>query len=150
MLSNHASRRIRAFRTALFALPLAFAVSAAHAQGFMRSPSINVGPRLPTIAPSGVPAGPRISDHGINVVRTPTVIRTPTPPVIRTPSLTARMAVVPTLPYAHYLPNLYPACAAAERTADGECLDGADVSDEARSGAGTYKRTPRRNATQTA
>ena len=152
MLSNHASRRIRAFRPTLFALPLAFAVSAAHAQGFMRSPSINVS-RLPTIAPRGVPAGPRISDHGVNVVRTPTVIRTPTPPVVRTPNLTARMAVVPTLPYAHYQPNLYPACAAAERGADGECLDGADVTDGGTSGAGTRKgRTSghRRNATKTA
>src|SRR5262249_14249329 len=85
--------------------------------------------------------------------RTPTVIRTPTPPVVRTPNLTARMAVVPTLPYAHYAPNLYPACAAAARAADGECLDGADVSDGSGSGAGARKgrtSSPRRNATQTA
>jgi hypothetical protein len=117
----------------------------AHAQGFMRSPSINVGARLPAIAPSGVPVGPRISDHPISFGRTPTIVRTP--------RLTARMAVVPTLPYPHYSPNPYPACAAAERAADGECLDDAVVSDAGRSGAGTRKgraSSGRRNATQTA
>src|SRR6516165_3372706 len=111
MIPIHARRRIRSFRAgALLALLFGSGpILPAHAQGFMRSPSINVGTRLPTIAPSGVPVGPRISGHGINVVRTPTVIRTPTPPMVRTPNLTARMAVVPTLPYAHYSPNLYPA-----------------------------------------
>jgi len=147
MNSNNASRRSRVLCAILVALPFALSAPAAHAQGFMRSPSINFGTRLPTIAPSGVPAGPHISDHGINVVRTPT------PPVVRTPNLTARMAVVPTLPHAHYSPNLYPACAAAERAADGECLDGADVSDDVRSGANARKGRAsggRRNPTQTA
>ena len=153
MNPNNASRRGRGLCAILVALLFALGAPAVHAQGFMRSPSINLGTRIPTIAPNGVPVGPRISDHPIAVVRTPTVIRTPTPPVIRNPNLTGRMAVVPTLPYAHYSPNLYPACAGAERAADGECLDGADVSDGSGSGAGTHKgRTgsPRRNATQTA
>ena len=151
MVDHKTSRRIRIFRAVLFALPLAVGASAAHAQGFMRSPSINVGSRLPTIAPSGVPSvGPRISDHGISVVRTPTV---PRMPVVRTPSLTARMAVVPTLPYAHYSPNLYPACPAAQRAADGECLDDAVVSDAGGSAASVRKgkaSSGRRNVSQTA
>ena len=115
MNPNHASRRSRGLCAILVALLSALGAPAVHAQGFMRSPSINVGTRIPTIAPSGVPVGPRISGHPIAVVRTPTVIRTPTPPVVRKANLTARMAVVPTLPYAHYSPNLYPACAAADR-----------------------------------
>jgi len=154
MVDHKTSRRIRIFRAVLFALPLALGASAAHAQGFMRSPSINVGSRLPTIAPSGVPSvGPRISDHGISVVRTPTVPRTPTrTTVVRTPSPTARMAVVPTLPYAHYSPNLYPACPAAQRAADGECLDDAVVSDAGGSAASVRKgkaSSGRRNGSQT-
>jgi subtilisin family serine protease len=68
--------------------------------------------------------------------------------------LTSRMAVVPALPYAHYSPNLYPACAAAERAADGECLDDAVVSNEGggTSAGGRKGKTSstRRNATQTA
>jgi subtilisin family serine protease len=59
------------------------------------------------------------------------------------------MAVVPMLPYAHYSPNLYPSCAAA----DGECLDDAVVSDAGRSAASTRKgraSSGRRNATQIA
>jgi hypothetical protein len=125
----------------------------AHAQGIVRSPSINLGARLPTVTPSGVPVAPHVPDHPISFGRTPTVVRTPTPSVVRTPSLTSRMAVVPTLPYAHYSPNLYPACSAAQRAADGECLEGADVSDGGGSGAGTRKgrtSSARRNATQTA
>jgi hypothetical protein len=154
MVDHPTNCRIRGFRAALLALLLAFGVTAAHAQGVMRSPSINVGSRIPTIAPSGaLSVGPRISDHPISVVRTPTVFRTPTPVVIRTPNLTPRMAVVPTLPYAHYSPNLYPACPAAQRAADGECLDDAVVSDEGGSGTTGRKGKKsggRRNALQTA
>jgi subtilisin family serine protease len=62
------------------------------------------------------------------------------------------MAVVPTLPYAHYSPNLYPACPAAQRAADGECLDDAVVSDAGGSAASVRKgkaSSGRRNGSQT-
>jgi hypothetical protein len=50
------------------ALPLAFlGASAVHAQNFMRSPSINIGSRIPTINPTVAPRiNPRISVTGID------------------------------------------------------------------------------------
>jgi len=74
------------------------ATSAVNAQGYIRSPNLNIAPRIPTINPS---VGPRV-----NVIGT---TRTIAPGVARV------------LPYAHYSPNLYPVCGSAYR--DGECLD---------------------------
>jgi subtilisin family serine protease len=110
MVPHQPSLRIRALRAAaaLFGLSFAFcAVTPADAQGFMRTPSISVGARLPSIAPTGVP--------NIGAIRMPTV--------------------QPVLPSPHYSPNLHPACPAAERTADGECLNGALSSDSGGAGA---------------
>jgi Subtilase family len=96
---------------------------AADAQGLMRSPNLNIAPRVaprvsaavggdhgPHINPNLGNSGPRVS-----VVAVPA--RAPRP------ALTARNATIPTLPYAHYSPNLYPACVTAYRNSDGECLD---------------------------
>ena len=93
-------------------LPALMLGTAAHAQGFMRSPSLNIAPRVPAI--SSTDHGPRINPHlgNIGAARAPR------------PALTARNATLPVAPYAHYSPNLYPACSSAYRDSDGECLDG--------------------------
>src|SRR5579872_7485308 len=86
--------------------------AAAEAQGFMRSPSLNIAPRVPAVS---VDHGPRINPNlgNIGAARVPR------------PVLTARHATLPVLPYAHYSPNLYPACTSPFRDSDGECLDSA-------------------------
>jgi subtilisin family serine protease len=109
-MQDAVSRHSRACGTApaLAALGVAFAClagPAAHAQNFVRPPTINIGPRAPTINPNvvrGGDIGPRIA--------------TPTPHIV-TPRI-----VNPNLPYVHYSPNLYPSCGAAFRDSDGECL----------------------------
>jgi subtilisin family serine protease len=107
-------------------LPLmAFAASAVHAQGIMRTPNLNVGVRTPTINPTITPrihpsVAARPSVSADRVARTP-------PSRIGTMSSTLRVrpgAGVPsTLPYARFSPNLYPACQSAFRGPDGECFD---------------------------
>ena len=110
--------------------------TAAGAQGFMRSPSLNIAPRVPAI--SAGDHGPRINPHLGNVGAT------------RTPRLTlsAHTATIPTQPYAHYSPNLYPSCITAYRDSDGECL-GSPVSSGGGSSSGKKHVTDaRRNRQQ--
>src|SRR5665647_2750468 len=48
------------------ALPLLLAGTAGHAQGMMRSPTINMGSRVPTIAPNvGARVNPNIAGRGV-------------------------------------------------------------------------------------
>ena len=122
------------------------AASAASAQSIMRSPSINVGVRMPSINPNvGVNAA------GIAARATTGVGRIN--PVVRTPTLNGRLAVPPQYPYMHTSPNLYPACGGAARDSDGECANlfatsnGKGGSRQARKGRGNG---PRRNQVQTA
>ncbi|GGI21884.1 S8 family serine peptidase [Bradyrhizobium guangdongense] len=82
-------------------------IEVAHAQAIMRTPTINLPSRTPTISPN-------VAARAMNVDRGPRVTTVP--------HITARMAPNPVLPYAHYSPNLYPACSAPYRDADGECL----------------------------
>src|SRR5689334_9961009 len=120
MVDHNRRRRSRAFRTARALLAISLvcgAAAAAHAQGMMRSPNINIGARLPTIAPSAVPRPPSISAHS----------------AIRTPS------IQPVLPSARYSPNLSPTCPAAQRAADGECLNDAISSDDGGAGGNGRK-----------
>lgn len=84
-------------------------IEVAHAQAIMRTPTVSLPSRTPTISPS-VGAKVMSIDHGPRVV--PAIPHTST----------ARIGSTPVLPYAHYSPNLYPACTAAYRDADGECL----------------------------
>src|SRR4030088_87417 len=74
MVHDRASRRIKMRRAVLAlisaALPFAdFDGSAVQAQSIMRSPSINVGSRLPTLNPTGTPPlksnPPRNTGHDI-------------------------------------------------------------------------------------
>nr|WP_235782769.1 S8 family serine peptidase [Bradyrhizobium murdochi] len=91
----------------------------------MRTPSLNVGSRVPTISPTVTPRiSPTVAARP--AMRADTVARTP-PSRIGTMSSTLRVrpgAGVPsTLPHARFSPNLYPACAYALRGPDGECFD---------------------------
>jgi hypothetical protein len=120
MLRDRANRRMKMRRAAWAATALLLTVaapSAVHAQAIMRGPNINIGARAPVI-------NPRVGDIGRNVV-----INAARGPVVRTPTLSSRLAVRPQFPYLRTSPNLYPACGAASRGADGECVDLSATSD---------------------
>jgi len=135
MVHDGVNWRIRARRPALILsaaiLPLmALCASAVHAQSIMRTPNLNVGSRVPSI---NATVGPRINADvaGRSGVagRIGAGVHTT---VARTPldgggmGSTARIRgpqVQSTLPYAHFSPNLYPACEYAFRGPDGECFD---------------------------
>ncbi len=110
MLHDAPNRRMVA-RLALNAAAILSAsvlTSAVCAQGFLRSPTINIGTRMPTINPN---VGANIAGR----VNTPSVHA-------GAGSRAARAA--PVLPFARYSPNLYPVCDAADRdVGDRECLD---------------------------
>ena len=92
-------------------------VEVAQAQAIMRTPTISVPTRTPTISPSiAARAGPGMAARVVAVDRGPPRI------AATTPRISARMAPTPVLPYARYSPNLYPACTAPYRDAAGECL----------------------------
>jgi Subtilase family len=117
MLHDRANWRMKmrraAWAAAALALPVAMTAAAAvHAQAIR--PNINIGARGPNV-------NARIGDIGHNVIVHSTVV--PRPPAIRTPTLTGRLAVRPQFPYLRTSPYLYPACGAASRSADGECID---------------------------
>src|SRR5437868_1367303 len=119
------TRRAALILLAVFLPLMAFAASAVHAQGIMRTPNLNVGARTPSINPTVTPRiNPTIAARP--VVRADTVARTP-PSRIGTMSSTLRVrpgaGVASTLPYARFSPNLYPACEYAFRGPDGECFD---------------------------
>ena len=155
MVHDGASFRIGAGRAALVAAALTlacFAGTAADAQNFMRSPNLNIGPRIPTIHPNiagrvnanvaGRVNGANISSTNVaghvssnGPVRVYTATVPAHPPVHANvgvtgapipdpgPRLTPGIAVIPQLPYVRYSPNLYPVCGSAYRDSDGECLD---------------------------
>ena len=138
MMQGAASWRSRARRAVLaltaLAAPLACLVGpAAHAQNMMRTPNLNIGPRVPQINP--------------NIARGDIAGRAVPGPA---PNVAARVAVGRTVPYVRYSPNLYPSCGAAFRDADGEC-SGEPVSagggGDGPSGKGKKSSGPRRNNT---
>ena len=95
------------------ALPLlALGASVVHAQSIMRTPSLHIDSRVPTINPT---VAPRITPN-IAVARTP-------------PAGTSVMSRIPstgvqsTLPTARFSPNLSGGCEYANRGPDGECFD---------------------------
>ena len=89
----------------------------ARAQAIMRTPTISVPSRTPTISPSIAPrVSPSIAARAVSVDRGPrTIAAIPH-------TTTSRVRPTPVLPYARYSPNLYPACTAPYRDAGGECL----------------------------
>ena len=88
----------------------------ASAQAIMR-PNLNIPLRSPTINPTITPRiDPNIANRTVTGVdRVPHVTPTTTS-IMRT-----RVNPNSTMPYVRYSPNLYPACDAAYRDADGEC-----------------------------
>jgi subtilisin family serine protease len=129
--------RVRLAIGAALLMPALIVGTVAHAQGFMRAPNLNVAPRVPAVS---VDHGPRINPNlgNIGAARVPR------------PVLTARRATLPTLPTAHYSPNLYPSCSTAYRDSDGECQD-APVSGDGGSASGKKRVTDaRRNRQQAA
>ncbi|MCP3406828.1 S8 family serine peptidase [Bradyrhizobium sp. CCGB01] len=119
-------------------------VEVAQAQAIMRTPTISVPTRTPTISPSiAARVSPGVGARAAAVAPGPRAI----PAIPHT--ITARRAPMPVLPYARYSPNLYPACTAAYRDADGECLaqpnaggDGAGKSGRKSAGKGKGNSTP--------
>ncbi|WP_038975935.1 S8 family serine peptidase [Bradyrhizobium japonicum] len=120
-------------------------VEVAQAQAIMRTPTISVPTRTPTISPSiAARVSPGVGARAVGVTPGPRSI-----PAIPRTTTTARMRPTPVLPYARYSPNLYPACTAPYRDADGECLaqpgaggDGAGKSGKKRAGKGLGDSTP--------
>jgi hypothetical protein len=93
--------------------------SAVYAQSIMRTPSLHIDSRVPTINPT---VAPRINPNvgGRSNVTVNTIARTPP---VTTMHPVPRIGVQSTLPYVRYSPNLYPACDYAYRGSDGECFD---------------------------
>jgi len=91
--------------------------SAVHAQSIMRSPSINISSRIPSINPTVTTrVNPNIAGRVVT-----TGGRTPR---ISAAAVSAASRIgAKSLPYARYSPNLYPACSYAYRDSDGECRD---------------------------
>jgi hypothetical protein len=130
MVYDRASWRMNLRRAALMSVIVASALacfggSTVYAQNFMRSPSINIGPRIPSINPTLVPRiDPNIAGGIVaGIGRMPPNLRT------------------------------YPACSYAYRGSDGECVDrpvrlsngGGGSGIRGASGKGSNK-GPRRNA----
>ena len=108
----------------------AFGPNGAHAQAIMRTPTISLPSRTPTISPA-LAARPVVTGRVVTSVdRGPAVVaRVPT-------GVTSRLARPTALPYVHYSPNIYSSCMAADRDPDGECLNqaGANGSGSGKSG----------------
>ena len=126
----------------LLLVAAAFGLPGANAQAIMRAPTINIPSRTPTINSNvaarvnpnvggrvGAVAVARSADHGA------------------APRLTAVRSVRPVLPYMRYSPNLYPACTAPYRDADGECLVQSNGSGGSRMTGKKAAGNTRRNAT---
>jgi hypothetical protein len=116
MFHNPANWRTKARRTALAlttaALPFAVLGGAVHAQGFMRSPSINVGSRMPTINPSITPRfNPNIGGTEVTGIGRTT-------PNLRT----------------------YPGCSYAYRDSDGQCRDEPVISSNSGGAGGAWRK----------
>ncbi len=121
LMAHHRFKwRIRAFGAALaltagVAAMLAGAGGAAvHAQSIMRSPNLNIGPRISRINPN---IGGRVNPAGVgraaatNIGRTgPTISTSNVGPRISSIRSVPHIGVRSTLPYLHTSPNLYPLC----------------------------------------
>jgi subtilisin family serine protease len=111
-----------------FALPGAAMV---HAQSIMRTPSLHIDSRIPSINPT---VAPRINPDmagrtgvGVNPVG---IARTPPPRVgVSAMRIDRPVGVGSSTPYVRYSHNLYPVCEYANRGPDGECFDRPVISD---------------------
>ncbi|MBR0824180.1 S8 family serine peptidase [Bradyrhizobium manausense] len=109
-------------------------VEVAHAQAIMRTPTISVPSRTPTVNTIVAPRVPPNIAGRVSVDRGPGI-------ALRPGGLTAINAARPTMPYARYSPNLYPSCTAPYRDANGECVDKPNASGDGGSGKSVKKST---------
>lgn len=152
MTRTPVNRRIKtAVKLTAVLLPLAcLAGASADAQSIMRTPTLHIDSRVPTINPTVTPrVNPNVAGRtsvgvstvarttpAISVARVGSTTIARTPPSVSVSVTSSAMRAVPhiavgsTLPYARYSPNLYPVCEYANRGADGECFDRAVVSTE--------------------
>ena len=116
---------------AIAALPfVCLDTPAALAQAMMmRTPSVNIPSRTPTINPTVTPrvdptVTPRLdtSIAARNPVDNHHRAGRPTNIPSITPRTTGRINPNSTMPYARFSPNLYPTCEAANRDSNGECI----------------------------
>jgi subtilisin family serine protease len=128
MVHDGLNWRIVTRRAALILLaaisPFAPHAPEAHAQSIMRTPSLHIDSRVPSISPTVAPRiNPTIAGRDGGGIGTVTIARTP-PPV---PTTVLRMdrpvGVGSSTPYLRYSHNLYPVCEYANRGPDGECFD---------------------------
>lgn len=106
--------------------PVALAPTA-YAQSIMRTPSLNIPTRTPTINPTIAPrVNPNVAGRpsvGVNSVGIaggpPAGVGGPTS-IVR---INRPVGIGSSTPYPRYSPNLYPACEYANRGPDGECFD---------------------------
>src|ERR1700722_10528497 len=159
MVDDGANRRIIVRRavlalTAAAALLASFANPAVQAQSIMRTPNLNIAPRLPRINPN---VGARVNPTGVTRINPTITGRTVS--ISKTTSFRSvpRIGVRSTLPYARYSPNLYPPCSDGYR--DGGCWDQSGSSAGGGGGGGggggassakSVNNIPRRGVSQTA
>jgi hypothetical protein len=152
------ARRAAALALIAASLPLAglgwwLGTPAAHAQSMMRSPSINISSRAPSLSSVGR-GGPTISTHSISAHTNIAVSVGRLGPSARVISAntSARLGLGESrLPYLHYSHNKYPGCDDVKRTVDGECNgQTVEVDDGGTNGPGKRSRAggPRRNNPQ--
>jgi subtilase family protein len=112
-------------------VPLALPVaSSVHAQSIMRTPSLHIDSRVPSINPT---VAPRINPDmagrgsvGANSVGVNSVAIGRTPPArvgVSAMRIDRPVGVGSSTPYLRYSHNLYPVCEYANRGPDGECFD---------------------------
>lgn len=103
-------------------LPFATLAPQAHAQSIMRTPSLHIDSRVPSINPTVAPRiSPTIAGRDGGGIGTIAVGRTP-PPTTMT-RMDRPVGVGSSTPYLRYSHNLYPVCEYANRGPDGECFD---------------------------
>jgi subtilisin family serine protease len=151
MVDDGANRRIIVTRavlalTAAASLFASLAGPAVQAQSIMRTPNLNIAPRLPRINPS---VGARVNPTGITRVNPAITGKT-----VSISKSVPRIGVRSTLPYARYSPNLYPPCSDGYR--DGGCWDQSGSSAGGGGGGGgassgkSVNHIPRRDVSQAA
>jgi len=95
----------------------------------MRTPSLHIDPRIPTINPTVAPrvnptiagrGGVGLNSVGVNSVA---VARTPPAGITSVMRINRPVGVGTGTPYLRSSPNLYPVCEYANRGPDGECFD---------------------------
>ncbi|SDP19449.1 S8 family serine peptidase [Afipia sp. GAS231] len=104
-------------------VPLALA-PVARAQSIMRTPSLHIDSRIPTINPTVAPrVSPTIAGRGSVGANSVGIARTPPNAGVSVMRINRPVDVGSSTPYLRYSPNLYPVCEYANRGPDGECFD---------------------------